>query len=528
MLLIQNLSYAHSNKDLLFSQLNLALHTQEKVALVGNNGSGKSTLLKLMAGLLPVTDGSISSAAQIYYVPQLFTPYHELSIAQALGLEERLQALYAILAGAVTETNLLLLNDDWGLEERCREAFSYWGLGNLELTQPMNSLSGGQKTKVFLAGIMIHQPEIVLLDEPSNHLDVNGRELLYQLIRSSRAALVVVSHDRRLLSLLDTVHELDKRGITTYGGNYDFYSEQKQLEHQALRDDVRDKEKALRKAKEVERDTAERRQRLDARGKKKQEKAGLPTISMNTLRNQAEKSTSKLKTVHTEKTHAISEELKSLRHELSDMDQMTFGFDHSALHKGKILISARDLRFGYDQHMLWKDALNIEVLSGERIALRGSNGSGKTSLIRLMLGEAEPTSGTIKKTVGKIMYIDQEYSLINGKQQVYEQAERFNIQGLQEHEVKLRLARFLFNKEDWDKPCDALSGGEKMRLILCCLTISQRAPDMIILDEPTNNLDIRNLEILTKAINSYEGTLIVVSHDARFLQDIGIERTIDL
>lgn len=528
MLFIQNLNYAHSNKDLLFSQLNLAIHAQEKVALVGNNGSGKSTLLKLIAGILPATDGTISSAAKIYYVPQLFTPYNELTIAQALGLDERLQALYAILAGAVTETNLLLLNDDWGMEERCQEAFSYWGLGSLELNQAMNSLSGGQKTKVFLAGIMIHQPEIVLLDEPSNHLDVKGRALLYQLIRSSRATLVVVSHDRLLLNLLNTVYELDKRGITTYGGNYDFYTEQKELESKALQDDLRDKEKALRKAKEVERDTAERRQRLDARGKKKQEKAGLPTISMNTLRNQAEKSTSKLKTVHTEKTSTISEELKNLRKELPDMDQMIFGFDHSALHKGKILIAANDLHFGYDQHALWKDTLNIEVLSGERIAITGSNGSGKTSLIRLMLGEAEPTSGIIKKNADKIIYIDQEYSLVNGKQQVYEQAERFNTQALQEHEVKLRLARFLFNKEDWDKPCDTLSGGEKMRLILCCLTISQQAPDMIILDEPTNNLDIRNLEILTKAINSYEGTVIVVSHDTRFLEDIGVERAIEL
>ncbi|MCU7550703.1 ATP-binding cassette domain-containing protein [Chitinophagaceae bacterium LB-8] len=528
MLILQNLSYIHPNKELLFDNINLAFNRHDRIALIGNNGAGKSTLLKIIAGVFSPSTGIVCTDSRPYYVPQLFGQYNDLTIAQALGIEDRLKALKEILDGHVTEANLTLLNDDWNIEERCREALAYWGIDGFDLGQKMKTLSGGQKTKVFLAGISIHQPEIVLLDEPSNHLDTSGRHLLYEFIKSSSNTMIVVSHDRKLLHLLDSVCELSKGGIVVYGGNYNFYTEQKAIEVNALNQDVRSKEKALRKAKEVERETAERQQKLDARGKKKQEKAGLPTISMNTFRNNAEKSTSRLKGVHAEKVGSISQELNELKKELPDMDKMKFGFDDSTLHKGKILITAKDINYGYGEEVLWRQPLSFEIRSGERIALKGLNGSGKTTLIKVFIGELEPKVGTVVRADNKVVYIDQDYSLINNMLNVYEQARQFNHSALREHEVKIRLNRFLFTKDYWDKPCSNLSGGEKMRLMLCCLTISNQAPDIIVLDEPTNNLDIQNIEILTAAINEYKGTLIVVSHDEYFLEQISVERTINL
>jgi ATPase subunit of ABC transporter with duplicated ATPase domains len=449
-------------------------------------------------------------------------------VAQALGVAERLQALHDMLEGQVTEANLMLLNDDWTLDERCREALAHWDLNGLDLSQPMHTLSGGQKTKVFLAGITIHQPDIVLLDEPSNHLDTAGRQLLYDSIQSSTRTMLVVSHDRKQLNLLDTVFELSKWGITVYGGNYEFYTEQKRIESQALDEDVRSKEKALRKAKETERETAERQQKLDARGKKKQEKAGLPKIVMNTLRNQAENSTSRLKGVHAEKVGTLSQELSELRASLPDIDKMKVGFDSSSLHQGKPLFSAEAINYRYGDTPLWKEALHFRISSGERIALKGRNGSGKTTLIRIILGEIEPQEGTVRRADSRTVYIDQDCSLIDNLLSVYEQAQQFNVSALQEHEIKIRLNRFLFPKDTWNQSCQALSGGEKMRLMLCCLTIGQQTPDIIVLDEPTNNLDIQNIEILTAAINEYRGTLLVVSHDETFLEQIRIERAIQL
>ena len=528
MLILQNISYIHPDKDLLFDNINLTLSNHNKIALTGNNGTGKSTLLKIIAGELQPSGGHQIVNSKPYYVPQIFGQYNRLTIAQALRIDGKLNALKNIFDGDVSEANLNLLHDDWTIEERCNEALSHWQLAGLDLNKKMETLSGGQKTKVFLAGIFIHQPEFVLLDEPSNHLDTTAREILYNFIQSSSATLIVVSHDRKLLNLLDTVCELNRHGIAVYGGNYNFYAEQKQAENNALNQGLYRKEKALRKAKEKERETLERQQRSDARGKKKQEKAGVARIMMNTLRNNAENSTSKIKGVHAEKIGSISKELKELRSALPDVDKMKFGFDDSALHKGKRLFTARNINYGYDNQLLWNDNLNIQITSGERIALKGLNGSGKTTLIRIILNDLEPGTGTIYRAENKSIYIDQEYSLINNDLKVYEQAQQFNTSALQEHEIKIGLSRFLFTKDDWDKPCIALSGGEKMRLMLCCLTISSESPDLIILDEPTNNLDIQNIEILTAAINEYQGTLIIVSHDEYFLTQTNINRTINL
>jgi ATPase subunit of ABC transporter with duplicated ATPase domains len=523
MLILQDVTYIHPNRDLLFADINLIINKQEKIALIGNNGVGKSTLLKILAGSLHPTNGLVKAGSKPYYMPQIFGQYNNYSIAQALQIEGKLNALKEILDGNVTDENMTLLDDDWAIEERCKEVFMHWKLEELDLSQKMETLSGGQKTKVFLAGISIHRPEIVLLDEPSNHLDQFSRSILYNYIKATTNTLMVVSHDRALLNLLNTVCELSKRGITIYGGNYDFYAEQKIIESDALNQDLKSKEKALRKAKETERESLERQQKLDARGKKKQEKAGVPTILMKTLKNNAEKSTSHMKGVHAEKVGAISLELNQLRKELPDVDKMKMDFDNSALHKGKILITAKDVNFGYSDQLLWKQALNFQITSDERIVVKGLNGSGKTTLIKMILGELKPRSGTIDRAGVKAIYIDQDYSLIDNKLSVYEQAQQYNSGVLQEHDIKIRLNRFLFTKEYWDKPCKALSGGEKMRLMLCSLTISNQAPDIIVLDEPTNNLDIQNIEILTTAINQYKGTLIVVSYDEYFLKQINVE-----
>lgn len=528
MLFLQGAAYAHPNRDVLFSHINLSIQRHDKIALIGNNGSGKSTLLKILAGQLRPSEGLVKAESTPYYVPQIYGQFNDYTVGQALRIEEKFTALQEILAGKVTEANLSLLGDDWNIEERCHEAFAHWQLGALDLSQKMETLSGGQKTKVFLAGIMIHSPDIVLLDEPSNHLDAPGRAILYDYIKTTSNTLLIVSHDRTLLNLLQTVYELSKRGITVYGGNYDFYTEQKHIENEALSNDLKSKEKALRKAKETERESLERQQKLDSRGKKLQEKAGLPRISMNTLKNNAEKSTSRMKDVHAEKVGAISQELSQLRKEVADVDAMKIGFEDTPLHKGKILVSAENILVGFNGRSLWKAPLSFQITSGERIAVKGPNGSGKTTLIKLITGDLKPDFGTLFRADNQCIYLDQDYSLIQNGLSIYEQAQHYNTGKLQEHEVKIRLNRFLFTKNEWEKSCENLSGGEKMRLILCCLTISNQAPDMIILDEPTNNLDIRNMEILTAAVNEYKGTLLVISHDAYFLAQINVERTIEL
>ncbi|KMQ64314.1 ABC transporter ATP-binding protein [Chryseobacterium angstadtii] len=528
MILLQNMSYGFPGGDLLFNSTHLTIQSHTKSALVGSNGVGKSTLLKMMAQEIQPLDGNIMIKGDWYYVPQMFGSFDHLTIAECLTIDKKLDALQKITAGEVDEEYFEILNDDWDIEERCQNALQHWKLEDLELSQKLESLSGGQKTKVFLAGIQINHPDIILLDEPTNHLDMEGRTLLYDFIKQTNSTVVMVSHDRKLLNLADTIFELTNQGISTYGGNYDFYAEQKMIEQEALNNDIHSKERALKKAKEKERETMERKQKLDARGKQKQEKSGVARIMMNTLKNNAEKNASKLKGIHAEKISGISGDLRSLRSSLKNSDQMKVNFSDSHLHSGKILVNAEDLNFKYGSENLWKNHINLEIHSGERISVKGTNGSGKTTLIQLLLGNIRPSNGKIISSVFNTIYVDQEYSLIGQQINIYDFVQQFNDSAKPESEVKTLLSRFLFGKETWDKKCGVLSGGERLRLLLCALSISNKAPDMIILDEPTNNLDLQNVEILTESIKDYQGTLLVISHDETFLEEIGVEREIVL
>jgi ATPase subunit of ABC transporter with duplicated ATPase domains len=460
-------------------------------------------------------------------VPQILGQFDRMTVARALGISEKLQALRAILSGDASEAHLQTVGDDWAFEEEAGAALAAWGL-EVELTRPMASLSGGQKTKVFLAGVTLHNPGLILLDEPTNHLDLAGRERLGELVRSHPGTVILVSHDIALLNLVDMIYEITAEGLRGYGGNYTFYAVQKQTEQDALQRDIRGKEADLRKAREKQREITERKQKLDARGKKKQTKAGVARIMMNTLRNNAEKSSSRIKDMHAEKLSGLKDSLIRMKGSLDDAGAIRFSFDDSVLHRGKMLFRARQINHDYGGGSLWKENLDLEITSGERIALQGMNGSGKSTLLRIILGEVVPKTGTVQAGFTRARYIDQDYSLIRAECSVFDQACTFNHSGLRDHEVKTRLMRFLFAQNDWDKPCAALSGGEKMRLALLCVTIAGGAPEMLLLDEPTNNLDIRHLEILADAVGEYRGTLVMVSHDKHFISRSGISRTISL
>ncbi|SHM18211.1 ABC-F family ATP-binding cassette domain-containing protein [Chryseobacterium polytrichastri] len=528
MLFLHNISFGFPAGNLLFNSINLTISSHTKSALVGSNGMGKSTLLKIIAHEIEPLDGNVNIQGEIFYVPQMFGNFNHLTIAECLKIDKKLHALQKITNGEVDEIYFEILNDDWDIEERSQIALQHWKLDNLEVNQTLDSLSGGQKTKVFLAGIQINHPEIILLDDPTNHLDLEGRNLLYDFIEKTNSTVVIVSHDRTLLNLVDTTFELSNQGISAYGGNYDFYSGQKEIEIEALQNDIHSKERALKKAKDKERETLERKQKLDARGKGKQEKSGVARIMMNTLRNNAEKNTSRLKGIHAEKINGISGDLRDLRSFVRNADQMKVNFNDSELHSGKILISANEINFKYNEEYLWQENLNFEIRSGNRISIKGSNGSGKTTLIKLLLEDLKPSVGEILKSNFNSIYIDQEYSLIDRASMIYDFAQKFNDNALQESEVKTLLSRFLFGKETWDKKCEVLSGGERLRLLLCGLSISNKSPDMIILDEPTNNLDLQNIEILTNSIKDYHGTLLVISHDEIFLNEIGVDKEISL
>ena len=537
---IQQISYIHPDKEVLFSDLNFAISKGQKLGLVGNNGCGKSTLLQIIAGQLSPSSGVIVRLDDLYYIPQHFGQYDSLTIAQALQIERKQQALHAILSGDASNENFVILDDDWNIEERSIAALDLWGLGQFTLSYPMNLLSGGEKTRVFLAGMDIHHPSVVLMDEPTNHLDSSGRQRLYDWVEKYRSTLLVVSHDRTLLNLLPEICELEKHQINYYGGNYEFYKEQKTLMQEALQQRIEEKEKALGIARKVARETAERRDKQNVRGEKSNIRKGVPRIVLNALQGKSEKSTSKLTGVHQEKAEKLTNERNQLRGSLSPTAALKTDFNSSSLHTGKILVTAKEINFSYhsnsinndiqensiSKQQLWQAPVSFQLKSGDRLRIEGANGSGKTTLLKLITGQLQPQEGTLTRTDFSYVYLNQEYSIIDDRNSILEQAYAFNSRNLPEHEIKIILHRYLFPASEWDKSCRKLSGGEKMRLAFCCLMISNNTPDMFILDEPTNNLDIQSIEIITATIKNYAGTVIAISHDNYFIQEIGVEQCI--
>ena len=537
---IQQISYIHPDKEVLFSDLNFAISKGQKLGLVGNNGCGKSTLLQIIAGQLSPSSGVIVRPDDLYYIPQHFGQYDSLTIAQALRIERKQQALHAILSGDASNENFVVLDDDWNIEKRSIAALDLWGLGQFTLSYPMNLLSGGEKTRVFLAGMDIHHPSVILMDEPTNHLDSSGRQRLYDWVEKCRSTLLVVSHDRTLLNLLPEICELEKHQINYYGGNYEFYKEQKTLMQEALQQRIEEKEKALRIARKVARETAERRDKQNVRGEKNNIKKGVPRIVLNALQGKSEKSTSKLNNAHQEKAEKLTDERNQLRGSLSPTATLKTDFNSSSLHTGKILVTAKEINFGYHpnsdsndiqdnndfKQQLWQTPISFQLKSGDRLRIEGANGSGKTTLLKLITGQLQPQEGNLTRMEFTYVYLNQEYSIIDDRNSILEQAYAFNNRNLPEHEIKIILNRYLFPASEWDKSCRKLSGGEKMRLAFCCLMISNNTPDMFILDEPTNNLDIQSIEIITATIKNYTGTVIAISHDDYFIQEIGIEQRI--
>ena len=537
---IQQISYIHPDKEVLFSDLNFAISKGQKLGLVGNNGCGKSTLLQIIAGQLSPSSCVIVRPDDLYYIPQHFGQYDSLTIAQALRIERKQQALHAILSGDASNENFVVLDDDWNIEERSIAALDLWGLGQFTLSYPMNLLSGGEKTRVFLAGMDIHHPSVVLMDEPTNHLDSSGRQRLYDWVEKCHSTLLVVSHDRTLLNLLPEICELEKHQINYYGGNYEFYKEQKTLMQEALQQRIEEKEKALRIARKVARETVERRDKQNVRGEKNNIKKGVPRIVLNALQGKSEKSTSKLNSTHQEKAEKLTGERNQLRSSLSPTATLKTDFNSSSLHTGKILVTAKEINFGYHpnsdssdiqdnndfKQQLWQTPISFQLKSGDRLRIEGANGSGKTTLLKLITGQLQPQKGNLTRMEFTYVYLNQEYSIIDDRNSILEQAYAFNNRNLPEHEIKIILNRYLFPASEWDKSCRKLSGGEKMRLAFCCLMISNNTPDMFILDEPTNNLDIQSIEIITATIKNYTGTVIAISHDDYFIQEIGIEQRI--
>ncbi|MEU6598428.1 ABC-F family ATP-binding cassette domain-containing protein [Streptomyces flaveolus] len=489
-----------------------------RTGLVGVNGSGKSTLLKLMAGELTPADGTLKAAGEIGYLPQNVTLDTALRVDQALGIADRRAALHAIEAGDVAEEHFETVGDDWDVEERALVTLGELGLGHIGLDRTVGEVSGGESVLLRLAALLLRRPDILLLDEPTNNLDLYARRRLYQTVASWPGVLVVVSHDRELLDLVDQIAELRSGEVAWFGGNFSAYEEALAVEQEAAERMLRVAEADVRKQKRELADAQVKLARRKRYGQKMYEQKREPKIVMGARKRAAQESAGKHRIMHEERLAEARERLDEAVDAVRDDDEIRVDLPYTAVPPGRQVLTLEKLETAYRARVPGI----LDLRGPERIAVVGRNGAGKTTLLRTVAGELAPVSGTATAHV-PLRFLPQRLDVLDDDLSVAENVARF-APGATNNRVRARLARFLFRGARADQKAATLSGGERFRAALAALMLAEPAPQLLLLDEPTNNLDMASVRQLTTALESYEGALIVASHDLPFLESIGITR----
>jgi len=523
-----NLCYEFPNGKSLFSSLNFSFGAA-RTGLIGQNGIGKTTLLEILAGNRVGSDGTVVRAGRVSYLPQTVAPPPEGSVANALGISEVLLALDRINSGNADAAELTSAETYWDVPERIAMTFGRLGVAHISCNQPAATLSGGEFMRVRLAGLLLEEPDFLLLDEPTNHLDLSAREFVYEMVASWKNGLVVVTHDRKLLSILDQIAELDCNGVRIYGGNFSFYKEQRGIEQAAAEQTFTGARIRLKKAKKAAQLARERQQKRNSSGHKKAIRTGISAMAAGNLKRAAENSGARLADRHQKKVEAARQDMEVARTSVVVETRITVDLESSRVPSTRRIIEASGLNYQYAgaNAPLWANSLDLRVLGPERIHLKGENGTGKSTLVDLVCGKKSPTAGWIRTGAMRIAVLNQKVDLLDDAISILENVKRI-ANRRPDHELRILLGRFLFYRDAALKPAAVLSGGERMRAGLACLLAADQAPELLLLDEPTNNLDLASLESVISALRAYRGALIVVSHDVTFLEDIGIERVLEL
>ncbi|WP_312266560.1 ATP-binding cassette domain-containing protein [Neisseria sp.] len=497
----ENLSFAVGHVALL-DKASFQLNSGEKVGLIGRNGVGKSSLLKILAGVQKADDGQLilQNGLKTVYVPQesFFNPEESVFdvVAEGLGgLRDILRRYHRIsreLENGTDDALLKALHDvqteleaqnGWQFDAAIKQAVSELGLPENEL---IGNLSGGQKKRVALAQAWVQKPDILLLDEPTNHLDIDAIIWLENLLKAFEGSIVVITHDRRFLdNIAGRIVELDRGTLRSYPGSFSKYSEKKaqelavEAEHNRLFDKFHAQEEAwIRKGIEA------RRTRNEGRVRR-------------------------------------LEELRRQRAERRNVQgQVNFKLD-SGEKSGKIIAELEHASFQYGDKVII-DKFSAVIQRGDKIGLIGPNGIGKTTFLKLILGELQSTYGRIRiGSKQEVAYFDQFRSALNENDTVFYTLGQGNdyveIGGKKKH-VMSYLEDFLFHPARAQSPVSSLSGGERNRLLLAKLFT--KPANILVLDEPTNDLDIDTQELLEELLRDYQGTVFLVSHDRMFLDNV--------
>ena len=536
LLTADGLGYVLPGGRALFTGLTLGLG-RERVGLVGPNGVGKTTLVRILAGALAPTEGQVVRNGPVAYLPQQRAlpggqPERRTvpTVGDALGLSARLEALKRIEGGSTDPADFDVVGSDWDLVDRAGAELGRLGLAGVALQRPLPSLSGGEATRVALAGLVFDGPDLAILDEPTNDLDADSRRALYGWVESWNGGLLVISHDRALLARMERILELSGLGLRTYGGDYAAYEAQKAVEEEAAARDLAHARKELRKTERDTQAARERQERRSGRGHRGRLDGGVPKVLLGMRRDNAEATTGRLAEVGDKRISEARDRVDEARGRVEDRDRLGVTLQSTGLHATRKVLEMRAVRYtpaGAAAPVL--DGVSLTLRGPERVAVTGRNGAGKTTLLRLAMGELEPNAGTVVLGVppADVAYLDQRAALLRSGSTVLECFREAN-PGLDLTECRYALARYLFAGDEALSRVDTLSGGERIRAALACSVGASRPPSLLLLDEPTNHLDLDSIRAVEGVLRAYDGALVVVSHDEAFLRAIGVQRMVAL
>lgn len=455
---LSNVFFGYGDNNLL-DGVSIVFNTHERVAIIGDNGCGKTTLLRLLAGDLLPDSGNVVINAGVYMLNQI----------------------------------------------------------NIS-----DSKSGGEQQMFALMRAFDSGADILLLDEPTNNLDRDAKQKFFNRLNSYSNGVVFVSHDRELLQQVDKIIELNNGTLRVYGGNYDFYLEQKRIENENIVSRYTDAQKSIARLNNTINIAQNTRQHHEAKQAKDIANSRRSRLEANALKGKSQQTEAKKRAVIQKKLTQQMDLQQSLSEQMRN-ETIKIPMPNKPFYS-KELVQISNLCFAYCSKQIF-DNFDFTMYGGQRVRIVGKNGAGKSTLLKIICGELKPQSGVVK-TFGKIAYINQDLSVLDKNKTVVENI--MEISGCLKHDAHMIAANFGFRGDASQQKCGTLSGGELLKATLAAILGGDSQPDLLILDEPTNNLEIKSISVLEDALNQYRGAILLVSHDEMFVKNIKTDKEVNI
>lgn len=531
-IIVKALNFRLANSKVHFKNIHLSLDNN-LTGLVGDNGIGKSTFLKLIHQDYQPDSGVIQTLGKVVLVPQFIDfKKQDVSILSYLEIDKIMQSLENIAMSNYQESDLDLADGHWDLEQRLSKLFERFDLASISYHCSLKKLSGGQQTKLKLIYPLLHQADYILFDEPTNHLDEKSRHLFYHYLENLSVGALICSHDRVLLSRLHAILEMTQKGIHCYGGNYDFYLKQKTITENALNQEIKEKKESLKKTKNSIQSRLEKHQKNQAKGHKAKDaqikaKGQYDKISLNSKKGKSEKCNQRIRTQVAKMLNEVNYSLVKSQEQLDIKKSMSSPMLYVSVPANKKILTIENLSFSYQKDKPLFKNFNLSLYGPKRIAISGDNGAGKSTLLKLISGELKQSAGIIDIGVQSICYIRQNLQMLKPQLNLIENYQCFHPTASIE-DAHLALAAFNFRNEAAKKSYHYLSGGEKLKATLAIHLFTPKKPQLILIDEINNHLDLLTLSLIEQALKNYNGAIICISHDKKFLKNIGIDEIVPL